>query len=110
MTEETFFERTKRLCKENNTTIEGLMVSCGLTKDAFMKWRRRSVFPRADVLYKMSRFFHVSMEYLLNGVELKLNKREDRVYSYLKENMPGLLQDIIEKVEKNDGSSGIKVS
>jgi len=100
-----FYERTKNLCKEQQITIEGLMTSCDLTKDTFMKWRKRSTFPKADDLYKMCKILKVSMEYLLMGEE-RLGCEADLVYKFLKENRPGELADIRCELQKKYGHSG----
>ena len=104
-----FYERTKQLCREKQITIENLMVSCDLTKDTFMKWRKRATFPKADDLYKMCKIFGVSMEYLLKGEDTVTPSRAQLVYNFLKDNRPGELTDILTELEKKNGISGIKV-
>lgn len=108
MEREDFYERTKRLCKEKGLTIEGLMVSCALTKDTFMKWRKRGTFPKADDLNKMCQLLRVSMDYLYAGEESSSSEAFD-VFNYMKEYRSGELEDIRRELDKKTGTYGIKV-
>lgn len=106
MEQETFYERIKRLCKDKCITVEGLMISCGLTKDTFAKWRRRETFPRSDSLQKMSKCLDVSMDYLMTGEEdFRLNPRVMAIAKFLSDHPEKL--DAIEVLlfEKNAGQS-----
>ena len=62
-----FYERTKKLCKEQNITIETLMLKCNLARETFSKWGARKSYPRSDNLYDMSKVLGVSMDYLFTG-------------------------------------------
>ena len=70
-----FYERTKKLCKEQNITIETLMLKCNLSRETFSKWGARRSYPRSDNLCDMSRVLGVSMDYLFTG------RNSDSAYS-----------------------------
>ena len=108
MLNEDFYERTKRLCRKNCMTIEGLMSSCGLIKDTFAKWRRREIYPRADILMQMCQILNVSMEYMMTGEEeYRLNPRVVAIADFLEKNPEKL--DAIETIlfDKKVGQSSM---
>lgn len=107
-----FYERTKKLCKEQNITVESLMATCGLGRETFSKWKARDSFPRADNLYDMSKTLGVTMEYLLTGEKEQISEFNEYI-SYLEkasaEDIYGV-RKLLGMPEKKTGSSGIKAS
>jgi transcriptional regulator with XRE-family HTH domain len=61
----TVFDRVKKLCKANNTTISKMEREIGLSRGASYKWK--SVNPSMDVLKKLSAYFNVSTDYITEG-------------------------------------------
>ena len=95
---------------KNGQSVGDLAKNIGVTYNIIPNWKSKNRYPQLNYIPAMADFLKVSLERLLTGSEVKRITTADKVYSYLKENMPGLLHDVLSKVEKNDGSSGIKVS
>lgn len=60
------YERLKKLCKDNGTTITNLCVEVTGNKGNLATWKKGSI--RNDYLVKISQILNVSVDYILNGV------------------------------------------
>lgn len=60
-----FLERIKFLCKQNNVSQSKMEADIKISNGASSKWKKSS--PSMDVLKKLSKYFNVSIEYLITG-------------------------------------------
>lgn len=65
----TFLERVKLLCKENGVTVSKMEKEVGLSKGAVYKWNTSA--PSQQVLKKLSDYFNISVDALINGEDSK---------------------------------------
>lgn len=68
------YDIIKKLCKENQTTIQKLEAEIGFSNGTINKWDTKR--PSVDKVKLVADYFLVSMEYLLTGEE-KQPTRED---------------------------------
>lgn len=59
-----FYEIVNNLCKEHKTTITRMAEEIGLSNAAPTSWRKGAV-PKLTTLEKISKYFNVSVDYLL---------------------------------------------
>lgn len=65
----TFLERVKLLCKEKGVTVSRMEKEIGLSKGAVYKWNTSA--PSQQVLKKLSEYFAISVDMLINGEDTK---------------------------------------
>lgn len=89
MQEETIVERVKRLCKTKGVSVSQMQQDLGLPQGGVYKWNKHT--PSFPALQKMSAYFGVSIDYILEGdneqepiidIKFELNK----LVSMLKDN------------------------
>lgn len=68
----TIGERIHKLLKEKNLTQKALSEAVGISQSAVSDWKTKSQ-PQSELLYKISEFLGVSVEYLLTGKENPVN-------------------------------------
>ena len=61
------FDRVKQLCISKGTSLSKMEKEIGISSGASYKWKNSS--PSMEVLEKMSRYFGVSVDYILTGNE-----------------------------------------
>ncbi len=64
-----FWDRIAHSLKAADMTQYQLAEECGIPLATFNKWKKGRVYPRADIVLRMSEILDVSMEYLLTGKE-----------------------------------------
>lgn len=65
----TFGEKIQKLRKESGLSQEDLACQLGVSRQAISKWERDSGYPETDKILRMSKMFHVSLDYLLGEDE-----------------------------------------
>lgn len=60
--------RLEALAKEHDISPTALALSLGLAKSSFSDWHKKAS-PSLDALLKFSNYFHVSLDYLVTGVD-----------------------------------------
>lgn len=68
----TLLDRVKLLCKEKNISQGRMEKEIGISNGASSKWKSSS--PSMEILQKLSSYFNVSVDYLMNGREQNENK------------------------------------
>ena len=68
------YERIKMLCKQNGTTITALERELGFAKGSICKWENHE--PSYERVKMIADRFHVSVEYIKNGEDVKWNPKE----------------------------------
>ena len=62
----TFGEKIQKLRKEAGLSQEELSYQLGVSRQAISKWERDSGYPETEKIVRMSKLFHVSLDYLLD--------------------------------------------
>ena len=62
----TFGEKIQKLRKEAGLSQEELSYQLGVSRQAISKWERDKGYPETEKIVRMSRIFHVTLDYLLN--------------------------------------------
>lgn len=65
----TFGEKIQKLRKESGLSQEELSYQLGVSRQAISKWERDNGYPETDKIVRMSKIFHVTLDYLLNEEE-----------------------------------------
>lgn len=66
----TNFLNTIRTClKVRGISQAQLVKDLGLAQNTFTNWMKRNALPSTEILYKISKYFGVTMEYLITGSE-----------------------------------------
>ncbi|SFR92209.1 helix-turn-helix domain-containing protein [[Clostridium] aminophilum] len=96
----TFSQRVKKLRTDRNLTLDGLAKQLNINKSRIGMWENNGTVPRDDVLIQLSKFFDVSIDYLL-GNEKREDKEPDSVrLQYLQRGLKKLDESRLEKAEK----------
>lgn len=69
-------DRIKHLCEKKNTTIMQLEIELGFSNGAISKWKKSS--PKVSSLIKVSKYFNVSMDYLLGNEVIPINSSKEK--------------------------------
>ena len=64
------FSRIKGLCEKNEISIAQLENTLGLSSGSIGKWRT-TVSPSVDKIYKVAKYFGVSLDYLVGASDLE---------------------------------------
>jgi len=64
------FSRIKGLCEKNDLSVTQLENELGLSSGSIGKWRT-SVSPSVDKIYKVAKYFGVSLDYLVGASDLE---------------------------------------
>lgn len=78
-----FYEIVNNLCKERKITITRMAEEIGLSNAAPTSWRKGSI-PKLTTLEKISKYFGVSVDYLLGKETKKAPTLEKGERDYLK--------------------------
>ena len=71
------YERIKMLCKQNGTNITALEKELGFAKGSICKWENHD--PSYERVKMIADRFHVSVEYIKNGEDVKWNPKEQTI-------------------------------
>ena len=71
------YERIKMLCKQNGTNITALDRELGFAKGSICKWENHE--PSYERVKMIADRFHVSVEYIKNGEDVKWNPKEQTI-------------------------------
>lgn len=90
-------EKIAKLRKENNYTQEDLADIMGVSRQSISKWEGDQAFPETEKLIVLSKFFHVSIDYLLNNeveeVEANGTKEKKEGFKFKKTKLPLLITE-----------------
>ena len=86
-------DRLKQLCISKGISLHKMEKDIGISAGASYKWKTSS--PSAEVLEKLSRYFGVSMDYLLTGEE----KTEPEYPYYLNDDAKEMAEFIFKNPE-----------
>ena len=61
------YDRFKELCKKKGKSMMEACDDIGIKSSAVSNWKKRDSSPNGDTLLKISKYFGVTMEYLMTG-------------------------------------------
>lgn len=67
-------DRMKELMKQSDIKPKQLTSELGISNSSFTDWSKGKGSPSLDTVRKFADYFHVSIDYLVNGVEFSNNK------------------------------------
>lgn len=70
----TFGEKIQKLRKESGLSQEELSYQLGVSRQAISKWERDNGYPETEKIVRMSKIFHVTLDYLLNEEDTQTEK------------------------------------
>lgn len=78
----TFGEKIQKLRKEASLSQEELAYQLNVSRQAISKWERDNGYPETEKIVRMSKIFHVTLDYLLNEEETQTQepKAERGIY------------------------------
>lgn len=78
----TFGEKIQKLRKEAGLSQEELAYQLDVSRQAISKWERDSGYPETEKIVRMSKIFHVTLDYLLNEEDTPIQepKAERGIY------------------------------
>ncbi len=62
-----FVETVRKLAKDNNLSIEKLMTAINMSETNFYRWQRGNNKPAMSSIIAISKYFDVSIDYLIGG-------------------------------------------
>jgi len=99
MSNEVFGQRIRQLRANNHLTMEELAKKLSITKSRVNMWENSGVIPREDVLVEISKYFEVSIDYLLGNSEMEGKNPDNETLQYLQRNLEKLDNDRLKKAE-----------
>ena len=71
-----FYDKFKQLCEEKNISPNKAGTDLGLSNSIVTKWKKTGATPHAKTLNKISEYFGVSINYLLDIEEKEETKKD----------------------------------
>ncbi len=95
-----FATRIRKLRMDKNLSLDGLATSLGINKSRIGMWETNGTVPRDDVLIQLSKFFGVSIDYLLGNEKMEDRAPESERLQFLQRGLGRLDEGRLEKAEK----------
>ena len=100
MGNEIFASRIKKLRTDKKLTLDGLANELNINKSRIGMWENDGTVPRDDVLIELSKYFDVSIDYLLGNDKMEDKKPDSQRLQYLQRGLGKLDEGRLEKAEK----------
>lgn len=100
MGNEIFASRIKKLRTDKKLTLDGLANELNINKSRIGMWENNGTVPRDDVLIELSKYFDVSIDYLLGNEKMEDKKPDSQRLQYLQRGLGKLDEGRLEKAEK----------
>lgn len=81
-------------------SLDGLANALGINKSRIGMWENNGTVPRDEVLIQLSKFFEVSIDYLLGNDGMENKEPESEKLQYLQRGLGKLDNNRLEKAEK----------
>jgi len=83
----TFGEKIQKLRKEAGLSQEELAYQLNVSRQAISKWERDNGYPETEKIVRMSKIFHVTLDYLLNEEETQTQEPKAECGIYVSREM-----------------------
>lgn len=60
----------QKLCAEKGVSPSAVAIACGFAPSVISRWKRGESTPKADKMKLIAKYFDVSLQYLMTGMEL----------------------------------------
>lgn len=84
-----FYDRFEMLCKEKKIKPQSkeMQKIAGVSSPAISNWNTKNALPKAETLCNLSKFFDVSIDYLMGLTKVRKNQNEEilEIYNELNE-------------------------
>ncbi len=100
MGNKTFSERIKKLRSNKNLSLDKLASELGINKSRVAMWENNGTVPRDDILIKLSKYFDVSIDYLLGNEKMEDKEPDSERLQFLQRGLGKLDEGRLEKAEK----------
>lgn len=100
MGNEIFASRIRKLRTDKKLSLDGLATQLGVNKSRIGMWENNGTVPRDDVLVSLSKYFGVSIDYLLGNEKMQDKTPESERLQYLQRSLGKLDESRLEKAEK----------
>ena len=80
-----FWNRVKLRLREKRITQAEAAKACNISLSTMRGWMTKDIIPPLDDAYKLSRFLHLNLEYLIKGREVDIASQLDKVLASLNE-------------------------
>ena len=97
-----FIQKLEECCAAIGKKRTTFCKDFGISEATVRTWIRQGNYPQADVLYKISKYFHVPMEYFMDGSEIPFTDREISLLIKLKNISDEQLKMVSFMIEKFD--------
>ncbi|MDR0876502.1 MAG: helix-turn-helix domain-containing protein [Treponema sp.] len=74
-----FYDRVKRLIKQNNMTQEKLAKACNINVGTFRGWIAKGIYPTVIDAYYLAKALGISLDYLVTGKNKAEKNNEKRI-------------------------------
>ena len=100
ITASSIIDRIKSICEIKD------LENVGISAQVISNWKSRNSIPKADDLYKISKFLNVSMEYLLTGKDFENKLADDELelltnYRLLQDHDKSMVQVMVSAYASN---------
>lgn len=95
-----FASRIKKLRSDRNLSLDGLANELGINKSRIGMWETNGTVPRDDILIQLSKYFNVSIDYLLGNEKMEDKEPNSERLQYLQRGLGKLDEGRLEKAEK----------
>ena len=95
----TFQDRIRLLRSNANLTMDDLAKAIGVTKSRVNMWENAGTVPKEDILIRLSKYFDVSVDYLLGNEKMEGKKPENQKLEVLQRGLEKLDEAKLEKAK-----------
>ena len=96
----TFASRIKKLRTDKGLSLDGLANELKINKSRIGMWETNGTVPRDDILIKLSKYFDVSIDYLLGNNQMEDTEPDSERLQYLQRGLEKLDEKRLDKAEK----------
>lgn len=100
MGNEKFANRIKKLRTDRGLTLEGLANELNINKSRIGMWETNGTVPKDEVLIQLSKFFDVSIDFLLGNEKMEDKKPDKESIQYIQRGLSQLDEKRLEKAKQ----------
>ena len=104
-----FWQRVNAALAVTDFNLYDLAEAGGVPYKSILSWRQKHLFPDLETASLMARKMSCSLDSLMGVKKAHEPSVQDRVDVYMEQNLPSVLKDVLNNVEKKTGDSGTKV-
>ncbi|MBQ9266954.1 MAG: helix-turn-helix transcriptional regulator [Clostridia bacterium] len=95
-----FGSRIRKLRMDNGYSMQELADKVGVTKSSINMWENGSSIPNDRILIVLSKFFDVSIDYLLGNEQMEKKRPENKTLHYIQRNLEKMDEQKLKQAEK----------